>query len=142
MADKSNADLIKALLTSVKSLQSDMAALKSGAIGGSNSQPPTGDTTLLQTNSAVSGKDPPAKWQRSEEREDSEEDPPSSDEDKENILKLLETGSAFMDTAFKSKTNAASRKKWQSSGFRLHMDEDPRVEQFHRFHYTEGGNMQ
>ena len=33
MADESNADLIKTLLTSVKLFQSDMAALKSGAIG-------------------------------------------------------------------------------------------------------------
>ena len=64
-------NLVTQLLTSVKTLQAEVAALKSGATGGSGSQPPL--ATLSQTNNTVSGKDPPVKRLRSEEGEDSEE---------------------------------------------------------------------
>ena len=60
--------LIKQLVSSVQTLQSDLAALKSGATGGSNLiQPPAGAATLSQTDSIVSGssKDPPAKRKHS-----------------------------------------------------------------------------
>ena len=63
MADDQNAVqldnvLVKQLLTSVQTLQLDMAALKSGATGGSNLiQPFLGAVTLSQTDSVVSGSD-------------------------------------------------------------------------------------
>ena len=48
--------LIKQLVSSVQTLQLDVAALKSGATGGSNLiQPPAGAATLSQTDSVVSG---------------------------------------------------------------------------------------
>ena len=47
-------DLVKQLLTTVQTLQSDVAALKSGATGGSSAQAPV--ATLSQTDSAVHGK--------------------------------------------------------------------------------------
>ena len=106
--------LVKQLVTSVQTLQSELAALKSGATGGSNvTQPPPGAATLSQTDSVASGNgtDPPAKRQRSDDRGDSEEEPPSSDEDDDNVFTLSEAGNAFMETAFKSKLNVVSRKK-------------------------------
>ena len=106
--------LVKQLVTSVQTLQSEVAALKSGATGGSNlTQPPPGAATLSQTDSVASGNgtDPPAKRQRSDDGGDSEEEPPSSDEDDDNVFTLSEAGNAFMETAFKSKLNTASRKK-------------------------------
>ena len=51
------------------------------------------------------------KWPRSEEGGDSEEEPHSSDEKDNNVFMLLEAGSDFMETAFKSKLNTASKKK-------------------------------
>ena len=69
----SNSDLLKELLSTVKDLQIEVAILKSGATGGSSSHLPM--ATLLQNDSAVRGKDPPAKRARSEEGEISEEDP-------------------------------------------------------------------
>ena len=93
-----------------------MAALKSGATGGSNLiQPPVGAATLSQTDSIVSGSsmDPPAKLKRSDEGGDSNKEPPSSDDNDDNVFTLSEAGNAFMETAFKSKMNTASRKrKW------------------------------
>ena len=102
-------NLVTQLLTSVKTLQAEVAALKSGATGGSSSQPSL--ATLSQTDSAVSGKDLPVKRLRSEEGEDSEEEPLSSDEEDDHVFTLSEAGSAFMETAFKSKLNATSRRK-------------------------------
>ena len=106
-------NLVTQLLTLVKTLQAEVAALKSGATSGSGSQPPL--ASLSQTNSAVSGKDPLVKWLRSEEGEDSEEQPLSSEEEDDQVFTLSEPGTSFMETAFKSKLNAnARRNKWQS----------------------------
>ena len=110
----SNNDLLKELLSTVKDLQMEVAILKSGATGGSSSHPPM--ATLSQNDSAVCGKDPPVKRVRSEEGEISEEDPPSSDEDNDDTFTLTEAGSAFMEAAFKTKLNAASRKKMAKLG--------------------------
>ena len=70
--------LVTQVLILVKTLQAEVAALRSGATGGSGSQLPL--ATLLQTDSTGNGKDPPIKWLRSEEGEDSEEEPLSSDD--------------------------------------------------------------
>ena len=105
----SNNDLLKELLSTVKDLQTEVAVLKNGATGDSSSHPPM--ATLSQNDSAVHGKDPPVKRVRSEEGEISEKDPPSSDEDNDDTFTLTEAGSAFMEAAFKTKLNAASRKK-------------------------------
>ena len=48
---------------------------------------------------------------RSEEGEHSEEEPLSSDNEDDNAFTLTEVGSTFMEAAFKSKLNVASRKK-------------------------------
>lgn len=131
--------LIKQLLTSVQTLQLDVAALKSGATGGSHLiQPPSGTATLSQTDSVVSGssKDPPAKRQRSNEGGDSEEEePPSSDKDNDNVFTLSEAGNAFMETAFKSKMNAASRKKKME---KLGLPDYNGVGRIYRLQYSEG----
>jgi len=103
--------LIRKLLTSVETLQSDVATLKSRATSGPSSQLIWGTATLPETSSIVSGKDPPTKWARSEEREDSKKEPMSSDEEDDNVFTLSEAGSAFMEMAFKSKMSTASRKK-------------------------------
>jgi len=79
--------------------------------GGSNSQLPLGAATLPERGSIVSGKDPPTKWARSEEKKNSEEEPMSSDEEDDNVFTLSEAGFAYIKTAFKSKMSAASRKK-------------------------------
>ena len=55
----------------MQTLQLYVATLKSGAISGSSSQLPLSAATLLQTNRIVSGKDPVAKWQQSDEVYDS-----------------------------------------------------------------------
>ena len=91
-------NLVTQLLTLVKTLQAEVAALKSGATSGSGSQPPL--ASLSQTDSAVSGKDPLVKWLRSEEGEDSEEQPLSSDEEDDHVFTLSEPGTSFMETAF------------------------------------------
>ena len=101
--------LVKQLLTTVQTLQSDVADLKSGATGGSSTQLPV--ATLSQTDSAVHGKDLPVKRPRSEEGENSEEEPLSSDDEDDNVFTLTEVGSAFMEAAFMTKLNTASRKK-------------------------------
>ena len=87
--------LIKQLLTFVQTLQSDVAALKSGATGGSNSQSLSGTATLLQTDSVVSGKEP--KWLRSDEGGGSEEEPLSSDKEDDNVFILSEATNVFME---------------------------------------------
>ena len=66
---------------------------------------------FCRPDSAVSDKDPPVKRLRSEEGEDSEEELLSSDEEDDHVSILLEAGSAFMETAFKSQLNATSRRK-------------------------------
>ena len=101
--------LVTQLLTSVKTLQAEVAALKDGATGGSSSQLLL--ATLLQMDSTVSGKDQPIERLRSEKGEDSEEEPLSSDKEDDHVFTLMEVGSAFMEIAFKSKLNATSRKK-------------------------------
>ena len=107
-----NASTIQELLQTVKTLQSDMVELKSGGNGANN--PPTqtkpnGLATLLQSGSEVRGKSPPRKRLRDEDDADSNDDQ-SSDED-DHVFSLSEVGSAFMETAFKSKMNATSRRK-------------------------------
>ena len=96
-------------------IQTEVAALKSGATGGSSSQLPSGVATLSQTGSVVSGgTEPPSKRLKTgEEGEDSEPKEPglSSDDEDDNTFSLSEAGSAFMETAFKSKMNATSRRK-------------------------------
>ena len=101
--------LVKKLLTTMQIIQSDVATLKSGATSGSSSQPPA--ATLSQTNNAVCGKDPSVKRPRSKEGENSEEEPLSSDEEDSNVFTQMEAGSAYVEAAFKTKLNVASRKK-------------------------------
>ena len=48
---------------------------------------------------------------RSKEGENSEEEPLSSDEEDSNVFTLMEAGSAYVEAAFKTKLNVASRKK-------------------------------
>ena len=107
-----DASTIQELLQTVKTLQSDMAELKSGGNGANN--PPTqtepnGLATLPQSGSEVRGKSPPRKRSRDEDDADSNDDQ-SSDED-DHVFSLSEIGNAFMETAFKSKMNATSRRK-------------------------------
>ena len=107
-----DASTIQELLQTVKTLQSDMAELKSGSNGANN--PPTetepnGLTTLPQSGSEVRGKSPPRKRLRDEDNANSNDDE-SSDED-DHVFSLSEVGNnAFMETAFKSKMNATSRR--------------------------------
>ena len=61
--------------------------------------------------SIISGKDPPAKRQSSNEGGNSVEESLSSDKEDNNVFTLSEDGNTFMEIAFKSKMNAASRKK-------------------------------
>jgi len=56
--------LIRKFLTSDETLQSDAAAPKSGATGGSSSQSLLGAATLPEAGSIVSSKDPLAKQER------------------------------------------------------------------------------
>ena len=107
-----DASTIQELLQTVKTLQSDMAELKSGGNGANN--PPTqtepnGLATLPQSGSEVRGQSPPRKRSRDEDDADSNDDQ-SSDED-DHVFSLSEVGNAFMETAFKSKMNATSRRK-------------------------------
>ena len=53
----------------------------------------------------------PWKQPRSEEGENSEEEPLSSDKEDDIIFTLTEADGAFMEVAFKSKLNMASKKK-------------------------------
>lgn len=94
-----DSSLIKQFFTTIQTLQSDVAVLKSGATGGSRSQPQF--ATLSQTDSAVSGKYPPMKRSiaRSKEGENSEEEFLSSDEEDDNVFTLTEVSSAFMEVA-------------------------------------------
>ena len=99
--------LVKQLVTSVQTLQSEVAALKSGATGGSHvTQPPPGAATLSQNDSVASGNgtDPPAKRQKSDDGGDSEEEPPSSDEDGDDVFTLSEAGNAFMGSHYRKLT--------------------------------------
>lgn len=50
-------------------------------------------------------------WPRYEDGGKSEEEPLSSDKNDANVLTLMEAGSAFMEAAFKTELNVASRKK-------------------------------
>ena len=105
-------EIVKELLTTVKSLQADVAELKSGATGGIN--PPTGSpgpATLPLNGSEVRGN--PRKRQLSGEEAES-----SGDENIEHVeeeaegdgtFTLSEEGDAFIETAFKSRLDDASR---------------------------------
>ena len=107
-----DASTIQELLQTVRTLQSDMAELKSGGNGANNlpiQTEPNGLATLPQSGSKVCGKSPPRKRWRDEDNADSN-DNQSSDED-DHVFSLSEVGNAFMETAFKSKMNATSRRK-------------------------------
>lgn len=104
-------ETFKDLVKTVQTIQADMAALKSGATGGSN--PPAGFSglaTLPQNGSDVRGS-PPRKRLRDEDEGESSDEAHSSSDEEDQVFTLSEAGSAFMETAFKSKMNAASRKK-------------------------------
>ena len=93
----------------MQTLQSDVATLKSGAIGDSSSQLPSSAATLLQTDRIVSGKDPVAKWQQSDEGRTPKKKPLAMTI-KEDFT-MSEARNALTETPFKSKMNTASRKK-------------------------------
>jgi len=108
-----DASTICELLDTVKSLQSDMAELKSGGIEANNlptQTDPASLATLPQSGSEVRGKSLPRKKPREEDDADSNKEFESSDED-DHVFSLSNVGNAFMETAFKSKMNATLRRK-------------------------------
>ena len=107
-----DASTIQELLKTVKMLQSDMAKLKSRGNGANN--PPTqsdstGLATLPQSGSKVRGKSSLRKSSRDNDDANSNDEQSSNEDD--HMFSLLEVGNAFMETAFKSKMNATSRRK-------------------------------
>lgn len=107
-----DASTIQELLKTVKSLQSDMAELKSGGNEANNPLlEPTGSATLPQIGSEVRGKSPPRKRSRDEDDADSNDELAESDDEDDHVFSLSEVGSAFMEAAFKSKMNATARRK-------------------------------
>ena len=104
---------IQELVKTVKSLQSDMAELKSGGNGANKpltQNETSGSATLPQTGSEVLGKSPPHKRARDEDDADSHDEFESSDED-DHVFSLSEVGSTFMEAVFKTKMNASARRK-------------------------------
>ena len=69
----------------------------------------TGLTTLPQSGSKVSGKNPPHQRSRDEDDANSNDCFESSNED-DHVFLLLEAGSAFIETVFKSKMNVTLRR--------------------------------
>ena len=107
-----NASTIQELLQTVKTLQSDMAELKSGGNGAYNSPTqtkPNGLATLPQSSSEVHGKSPPRK--RSRDKDDADSNDDQSSDEYDHVFSLSEVSNAFMETAFKSKMNTTSRRK-------------------------------
>ena len=99
------------LLTTVKSLQADMAELKSGATGGGNT--PTdksGHATLLDGSDARGN---PRKRQLPGKEADSSDDknPITNEEEGGTTFSLSEEGNAFIEAAFKSRLDNDSRSK-------------------------------
>ena len=108
-ANAVNDEVIKELLATVKSLQADMAEIKSGATGGNN--PPTdqpGRATLPLVGSDASGN--PRKRRLSGEETDSS-DGEVDDEGDDTRFRLSEEGEAFIEAAFKSRLNDTARGK-------------------------------
>ena len=107
-------------MKSVKSLQANIAELKSGGNRGNNPLKLTkssGSATLPEIGSKVCGKGPPPMRPGNEDDTDSNDEFKSSDEDNHMFL-LSEVSIAFMEAVFKTKMNATGRRKqWQSLGF-------------------------
>ena len=101
-----NTSTFHELLQTVKTLQSNMAELKSGGNGANN--PPNSNSP--KHGSKVRGKNPPHKRLRDEDDTNSNDDFESSDED-DHVFSLSEVGNTFMEMAFSSKMNATSRRK-------------------------------
>ena len=131
--DKINATLLKDLLSTVKDLQSKVAALKSRATGGTNlptittqsGDEPGQDAQLLHGSGMGDNNSPPAK-KRKENREKSNEEAADSSNDEDNTFTLSKARTAFMEATFKTKLNAAARKKKISSlGFLIVNRQNP-----------------
>ena len=116
--NKIDATILKDLLASVKDPRSKVAALKSGATGGiipltgttQGGDEPGQDAQLPHGSGTNDINAPPAK-KRKENGEESDEEAADSSDDEDNIFTLSKAGTAFMETAFKTKLNATARKK-------------------------------
>ena len=118
MAQQSSVQMDENLVQQLRLLiQTEFAALKSGATGGSSSQLPSGVATLSQTGSVVSGgTEPPSKRPKKpakKERTQSWKSPACPVMMRMTIPSRCQrqVAPSCMETDFKSKMNATSRRK-------------------------------
>ena len=101
--EKSTAEAIADLSKCIKAIQADLNTLKREAVqSGSNSQPGTQDSVI------VPGQEPPPSKRWRKDNSDVEEE--DDGEETGSLVPLSEEASGFLEAAFKSKLDNASRK--------------------------------